>query len=72
VAQVEALDAGDTRHKRAHFPSAFRTALIQFSEARTCSIQSTLSGALVTHTGKFQVVEHNGWCQLRFEEGRSS
>jgi hypothetical protein len=54
------------------FPTAFRTALIQFSEARACSIESTLSSGFVIGTGRFQVVEHDGWCQLRFVKAEPS
>ena len=48
------------------FPTAFRAALIQFSEARVCSIESTFSNAFTMESGSFQVVKHAGGCQLRF------
>lgn len=48
------------------FPTAFRTALIQYSEARACSIESAFSNAFANETGRFRVVDHDGRCQLRF------
>lgn len=68
MAEVEALNGGVTCNERAGFSERIQNSMIQFSDARVCSIESTLSSALVAGTGRFQVVEHNSWCQLRFEK----
>lgn len=49
------------------FPTAFRTAMLQFSESRACSIESIVSSDFPIGTGRLQVIEHDGWCRMRFE-----
>jgi hypothetical protein len=46
------------------FPATFETTLFQFSEARACTIVQTLANNFVLPTGKLEVVQRNGFCQL--------
>ena len=54
------------------FPLTFRAGLLDFAEARACSMEQILSHDLKLSGGSFRVIPVNGRCKMHYDRVKGS